>query len=617
MARFERERVFEFAASAERIWPAIAQTNLVAEIIGGRTYETVDELQPDGSVLRRASGDILRPITTEWTEDLGEWVYARFCRLRRWFGRNDEQFVEHQIALEPADRTTKVSIRYEMNASSLTFVLGVRLGLIARHVDRLIASQVAIINGEIARAEALAAEENGDPLDHLPLKPAPLDAQTIQQLEEAGQALRALTGDVPLADRLVDFLKRAPNDFLGRVRPLELARTWGADRDKTVDLFLAAHRARLLSLRWEVLCPRCRNSQTPSTTLEDLPRTVHCSTCNIDYERDFSRNVELLFEPEPWLRPLPEGAACMLGASRTPHIVLQRHVDAGQSLSVDPPLNAGSYRVRAIQLEDDLEFDWDGRMPFPGITLTDDSIVQSAPDDPGWIRIRNDGSKRMLVVVEELAWRQDALTGDQAIARAAFRRYCPEQLLRPGDEVQISNVVLMFTDLKGSTSLYETIGDTAAYKLVRDHFDYLNAVIENHRGTRVKTMGDAIMAAFSAAEDAVTAAIQLQTGVAGFNQERDDGGIVLKLGLHLGQCIAVTVDGQLDYFGSMVNLAARLQGESDGGDIVFSKDLVEAVDPSALSPGGARVEMTEASGTLRGFDEPVAYWRMTVMPEAA
>jgi class 3 adenylate cyclase len=166
---------------------------------------------------------------------------------------------------------------------------------------------------------------------------------------------------------------------------------------------------------------------------------------------------------------------------------------------------------------------------------------------------------------------------------------------------------LLFTDLKGSTSLYEAIGDAPAYKLVRDHFVYLTDVVEAHRGSLIKTMGDAIMAAFSDGGNAVTAAIRVQSGVADFNRGRDDGGVVLKIGLHQGACIAVTADGKLDYFGSMVNLAARLQGESQGGDIVLSTDLAGAVDLADLMPEAQRFEMARESGSLRGFDNPVDY----------
>ncbi len=611
MAHFKRERTFEFAADAQRIWPAVAQTNLLSEILGVGRYQAVDELQPDGSVLRRATGDKLRPTAAQWTEDLGEWVYARSCAQRRWFVPDGSEFLEFTVGIEPVGETTRVTIRAEINVSNPIIWLGIRLGMVARAIDRLIATQVAMIEAEIVRASA-TAEDGRDPLAHLPYDPPKLDERAARRLSAARQTLRRLSGNDELSDRLVDYLTRAPEDFLGRMRPLELARAWRADSDRVVDLFLAAHRARLVSLRWEILCPRCRNSKTPSLILDELPRQVHCTTCNVDYERDFSHNVELIFAPEPWLRPLPPGTACMLGASTTPHIVVQRHVEPGGELTIGPPIRPGAYRVRAPQLAGQHDVQWNGAAAFPLVAARDGRLELGVASPIGQIKLMNEGTGRVTFVVEELVWRTNALTGDQAIARAAFRRYCPDQLLRPGDDVRVSNVALMFTDLKGSTSLYEAIGDAAAYKLVRDHFAYLNEVVEAQRGTLVKTMGDAIMAAFSDGADAITAGVRLQSGIGDFNRGRDDVGVILKIGLHQGACIAVTADGQLDYFGSMVNLAARLQGESRGGDIVLSTTLVDAVDPEDLMPAAQRYEMTQSSASLRGFDQPVAYWRLVL-----
>ena len=615
MTRFIREKTFEFAAEAERIWPAIAQTNLTTELMGAGHYEAVDELQADGSVLRRASGDKLGPIAKRWTEDLGEWIYARYCGQRRWFVPDGSQFLDYTVRLEPAGDITRVTIRVELISSNPAVWLGAKLTILDRTIDKLMQAGVDLIEYEIERSSN-DTEGNSDPLANLPFAPPDLDAGAERRLPDARRLLGRLSGNEELSDRLVDYLKRAPDDFLGRIRPLELARAWNADADRIVDLFLAAHRAGLLSLRWEILCPRCRNSKTPSLTLEELPFEIHCTTCNIDYERDFSRNVELLFAPEPWLRRLPDGVGCMLGASTTPHILVQRHVEPGDKLIIDPPLSPGAYRIRAPQLEGqhDIEYGGEG---FPELVARSGQLELGDPAATGRIVLRNQGTGRATFVIEELAWRKNAVTGDQAIARAAFRRYCPNQLLRPGDDVRISNVVLLFTDLKGSTSLYEAIGDAAAYKLVRDHFVYLTDVVEAHRGTLIKTMGDAIMAAFTDGWDAVTAAIQLQTGVADFNRGRDDGGVVLKIGLHQGSCIAVTADGKLDYFGSMVNLAARLQGESQGGDIVLSNDLVDAVQVADLMPEAQRFEMTKASASLRGFDHPVDYWRLTLQASAS
>src|SRR5262249_57494100 len=106
------------------------------------------------------------------------------------------------------------------------------------------------------------------------------------------------------------------------------------------------------------------------------------------------------------------------------------------------------------------------------------------------IVINNDTNRALFFVVEDRNWARDALTGERVIAMPAFRRLCPEQLLRPGDDVEIGRVAIVFTDLQGSTKLYEELGDASAYRLVRDHFAFLSARVQQHDGFIVKTVGD-------------------------------------------------------------------------------------------------------------------------------
>ena len=106
--------------------------------------------------------------------------------------------------------------------------------------------------------------------------------------------------------------------------------------------------------------------------------------------------------------------------------------------------------------------------------------------------IRNDTDRPLFFVVEDRNWTMDALTGERVIAMPAFRRLCPEQLLRPGDDVAIGRVAIMFTDLQGSTKLYEDLGDATAYRLVRDHFAFLSERVQHYDGFIVKTVGDGL-----------------------------------------------------------------------------------------------------------------------------
>jgi class 3 adenylate cyclase len=132
--------------------------------------------------------------------------------------------------------------------------------------------------------------------------------------------------------------------------------------------------------------------------------------------------------------------------------------------------------------------------------------------------------------------------------------------------------------------------------------------VRAHGGAIVKTIGDAILAAFLDPAAALAAAIEMQREVGRFNAAQEGRGIVLKVGLHDGPVIAVTLNDRLDYFGATVNLAARLQNESRGGDVVLSRVL--AADPGVAAQLD-RQQASEEQARLKGFDRPVDFLRLT------
>jgi len=391
------------------------------------------------------------------------------------------------------------------------------------------------------------------------------------------------------------------------IRPLALARSWQASPADTVELFLAAQQRGLLAMGWDLLCPRCRGAKSRVERLHELPRGAHCSSCNINYGRDFTRNVELTFHPEAWFRPLPEGELCMLGQGATPHVKLQAEVAARASKNFALTLAPGAYRFRTVEAGGEADADIGADGAIPQVTARGADIILAASDGAGELTVHNDTDRALYFVIEDRNWTKDALTGERVIAMPVFRRLCPEQLLRPGDDVEIGRVAIMFTDLQGSTKLYDELGDAQAYRLVRDHFAFLSERVQRHNGFIVKTIGDAVMAAFGDPADAVRAALAIRDDVASFNRERSDGGVVLKLGLHLGACIAVTAGGVLDYFGSAVNTASRLEHQCRGGEVIVSSAVLADGEAREALAGRTTVE---DQATLRGLREPVPFVRI-------
>ena len=117
------------------------------------------------------------------------------------------------------------------------------------------------------------------------------------------------------------------------------------------------------------------------------------------------------------------------------------------------------------------------------------------------------------------------------------------------------------------------------------------------------------MATFRHPIHALRAVWNAQTEIA----ERGEPMLWLKVGMHKGPCIVVNLNDRLDYFGSTVNIAARLPGFSQGGELVFTEEinsdpevlqfLAENMKPGALAPFTANV---------KGFDEPFTMWKLNV-----
>jgi class 3 adenylate cyclase len=119
------------------------------------------------------------------------------------------------------------------------------------------------------------------------------------------------------------------------------------------------------------------------------------------------------------------------------------------------------------------------------------------------------------------------------------------------------------------------------------------------------------MAAFFRPDDAVHAALAIQDDIASFNSARREHTngtpIVLKLGIHAGPCIAVTTADTLDYFGATVNIAARLESECRGGEVIVSEATAKDAETGAALADRMRIE---EAATLRGVSAPVRFVRV-------
>jgi class 3 adenylate cyclase len=582
------------------VWPALADTARFNEAAEMPKYQVETDPRPDGTVEYTGRSKV-GPMALTWRDLPTEWVSNQSFRHARRFSAGPFHSLIATLQLFPEGAGTRAEYLLEVEPAGLVGRLMMWGGFFraaGKTFTRLADEAAAYARGE--RHEPFV------PPVHLP----PGAARRI----ETGAADLERQGVAPeLVRRFSQLLSEASEVELSRVRPLRLARLWNADERAVIELCLRAVRAGLLTLRWDILCPSCRGAPVGAFSLDQLPSGAHCPSCNISYDRDFVRNVELTFRPLPAIRSLQDGEFCLFGPMSTPHVIVQQTLSPGECREVAAGLPHGDYRLRPLNGGGDARLNWNGG-GFPEAVADPSGVSFGELAPEGVIRLTNGTDHELTFVIESRNWVKDALTAHRATSMQIFRDLFATEVLRPGDEAGIGQVTLMFTDLQGSTAMYARIGDAAAYRLVREHFAFLAGAIRDHDGAVVKTIGDAVMAAFADPVKAVEAALAVQRNLAQFNRAHGIGSeeVVIKMGLHVGPCIAVTLNGRLDYFGSAVNLAARLQNESQGGDIVVSADLAD--DPGVRGRLNG-IPQTRERARVKGFEDRVDFLRLQPMAQ--
>ncbi len=149
-------------------------------------------------------------------------------------------------------------------------------------------------------------------------------------------------------------------------------------------------------------------------------------------------------------------------------------------------------------------------------------------------------------------------------------------------------VTILFSDIEGSTAMTERLGDQRWLELLREHNAIVRKRVAAHEGFEVKSEGDGFMLAFQSARKALECAVDIQRAFADRNESADEP-IRVRIGLHTGEAIKeADPDGQADFYGKNVILAARIAGQAQGGEILVSsllKELTESAGDIAFGEG--------------------------------
>ena len=408
-----------------------------------------------------------------------------------------------------------------------------------------------------------------------------------------------------IVKRLRSLIIEASDADCVKLRPFELADTWGEDRREVLVAFLHAVPAGLLEMQWSLVCPSCRTSAAEVPTLEDISPEGHCNQCDINFEAELDRAVEAGFKPAPTIRKVPSLMFCAARPARTPHVLVQANVEAGDKKVVLAPPQPGRYGLFARGgARASLEVEANGPAEATLKLVPEGFVPKDVFLAPwGTLTVVNESGAPRHVKVERQEYASAAVTAHYLATVGEFRSLFSKDLLKRGTPLKVSRVSLLFTDLTGSTALYSSVGDAAAFRFVDDHFDVLRLAVAAAGGTVVKTMGDAVMAAFVDDIACAKAAFACLEGFDAFRRKTEHAAVTqIKLGMYGGPCYVVTANGTLDFFGQTVNVAARLQNIAESGDVVVEADAFARLPEAVRS----RVAVSEAfEARVKGVRHPI------------
>lgn len=416
-----------------------------------------------------------------------------------------------------------------------------------------------------------------------------------------------------------NVLMRGSDRDLNRINALAFAAAHHLDEENAIAAFLHAARLGVFEMTWNVLCPGCGGVLDTGASLKTVDQEMyHCALCAAGYEPTLDEMVEVTFTVSPRVRRIAAH-----DPDRLPPLEYYRQIffSSGVDLREDFEARFARILLEIIELDPGEKAFISVQLPAQFVIVFD-AVTHSAQFidvkgettserqnlsmvisrahamnetltlRPGSLRItlENHTDRRVVPNVcvagddlhDLLGRRRPFLTAKRLLTNQSFRDIYRTDTLDVDQRLKITSLTFLFTDLRGSTALYERVGDLAAFDLVRAHFRVLHEIVATEAGAVVKTIGDAVMATFPSPDRAVAAALRMREAMLQLNTEQGSDDLLLKIGIHEGPCLAVNLNDRQDYFGQTVNIASRVQGLADPNVILTTEAIVGDAQVSKL-----------------------------------
>ncbi len=582
-ARYQAELRRAFHASRPVLWAIVADTNRI-DRTAGLTAPRYKWIHEQGRLVRHATATELG-MELQWIEPPYRWIEGRFVESHRRFIKGPVREGGFRVHLhDTEDGGTMVHATLYVEAP--LWVGFIQKQKFQRALAQYFEAIQTVLEGagpiELAENEPAAVQARRVlSAIYAPVIAGPRTPIDEELLSSRVEAMRSAPVEPAIVDRLIAFVRDGADDDVSQMRPFELARTWGLERREVLRAFLYGAQCGLVQLNWQINCPVCRVGARITSELRAIDGKSHCGACEIDYDADFARHIEAVFPVHPALRPAHPKLYCASSPSFLPHVFAQLRLAPNTTREDLIELPAGLIHLRTLWTRHTSDTSIDDARPLElRIRVMEDEIEVShlgvaPPHMPTKLVTTNTTSSEVMLLLERGGWTADAVLGTVIASMPEFASLFATEAPASGVELSVAHIALLFSDLTGSTALYERVGDARAFAMVEDHFRVMESVVGAAGGAIVKTMGDAVMASFPTEREAMTAALQM---IELHDSKFDGTALGVKIGIHAGPCLAVRANDRLDYFGSTVNIAARLQAQAQASEIVvterFSKEPV-------------------------------------------
>ena len=434
------------------------------------------------------------------------------------------------------------------------------------------------------------------------------------------------------------LIQNGPDRDLCRINALAFATSHQLDEEDVIAAFLHGARLGIFDMSWNIICPGCGGVLDSGATLKTVRQAEYrCALCARGCEPTLDEIVEVTFtisprvrkiaahDPEtlPWIEyyrqifwssgvDLPDDETFAKWVKE--NTLDSRELSPGEKVVLSLQLPEGEVDMFDPVLHMSQHLEVKGQPSRESQSLSFVMTRDHAPEEavqlhpgPLTLTMENRSNHCTLPAVwvvsdkihEFIDKRRPFLTAKRLLTNQTFRDIHRTDTLDVDQRLKITSLTFLFTDLKGSTELYERVGDLAAYDLVRAPFRLLNEIVAAERGAVVKTIGDAVMATFPTPDRAMAAALRMREALKDLK-----GDLLLKIGIHEGPCLAVSLNDRQDYFGRTVNIAARVQGLATSRSIFATTPVVTDSQASKLLQSNG-IALTPEKRSLRGIAKQV------------